>query len=316
MKIRYGVLSFLIVCLAGCGNKPPQCSDEKTIELVKRIFQQSLAKKLNEPVNEGGFLEKMTKDQIEKLKQDIKLVVSTIRTSASDEKAGKVACDAVLEAEFPHAAKDPIKRLIVPGALMSDPIPVPKDLERLVFLNVRLHDTGTRDLKVNGLVVSTEIQYTSQMTDDKKEHLVEMRGFKGVVDLVSALGSMGVFKPVSATTTTNDFKATATPSAEAEIAAAKVAPKRNVSGVTLQAFECGDTCQLKYVDANGNSQTAICTDTKGCRSWAERTREFLPLIGAKADLVIGKKYIPEGGVTMDNVEGIILADVDPLSSSK
>jgi hypothetical protein len=42
----------------------------------------------------------------------------------------------------------------------------------------------------------------------------------------------------------------------------------------------------------------------------------LPLIGAKADLVIGKKYIPEGGVTTDNVVGISLADVDPPSSTK
>lgn len=76
------------------------------------------------------------------------------------------------------------------------------------------------------------------------------------------------------------------------------------------------TCQLKYVDSNGNSQSAICTDTKGCQSWAEGPKGFMPLIGAKADLVIGKKYIPEGGVTMDNVVGISLADADPPSSSK
>ena len=105
----------------------------------------------------------------------------------------------------------------------------------------------------------------------------------------------------------SDIATASAPSAESEIAAAKAVPKRNVAGVTLQAFECGDTCQLKYVDSNGNSQSAICTDTKGCQSWAEGPKGFMPLIGAKADLVIGKKYIAEGGVTMDNVEAIDLA---------
>lgn len=287
MKAKLLCASLLISMLVACGNKPPQCSNEKSIDLVKRIFHKSLAEKQNEPGEDASLLEKM--------KQDVKLVVSTIRTAATDEKVGKVTCDAVLEAEFPPAAKLP--------------------MENPIFRNAMLRDPATRDLKVNGLVVSTEIQYTSQMTDDKKEHLVEMRGFKGVVDLVSALGNMGVFKQVSATTT-NDFKVTATPSAEAEIAAAKAAPKRNVSGVTLQAFDCGGTCQLKYVDANGNNQTAICTDTKGCQSWAEGPRGFVPLMGAKADLVIGKKYMPEGGVTMDNVVSISLADVETPSASK
>lgn len=287
MKAKLLCASLLMSMLVACGNKPPQCSDEKSIDLVRRIFHKSLAEKQNEPGEDASLLEKM--------KQDVKLVVSTIRTAATDEKVGKVTCDAVLEAELPPAAKVP--------------------MENPIFRNAMLRDPATSDLKVNGLVVTAEIQYTSQMTDDKKEHLIEMRGFKGVVDLVSALGNMGVFKPVSPTTT-NDFKVTATPSAEAEIAAAKAAPKRNVSGVTLQAFECGDTCQLKYVDANGNNQTAICTDTKGCQSWAEGPKGFMPLIGAKADLVIGKKYIPEGGVTMDNVVGISLADVDSPASSK
>ena len=288
MKIRYAVLPLLVLCLTACGNKPPQCSDEKTVELVKRIFHNSLMEKQNEPGEDASLLEKM--------KQDVKLVVGTIRTAATDEKIGKVTCDAVIEAQLPTAAKAP--------------------LENPIFRNAMQRDPATRDLKVNGLVVSTEIQYTSQMTDDKKEHLVEMRGFKGIVDLVSALGNMGVFKAVSAIPTTSDSTTAAAPSAESEIATAKAAPKRSVAGVTLQAFECGDTCQLKYVDSNGNSQSAICTDTKGCQSWAEGPKGFMPLIGAKADLVIGKKYIPEGGVTMDNVVGISLADVDPPSSSK
>ena len=90
MKIRYAVLALIALCLTACGNKPPQCSDDKTVELVKRIFHKSLTEKQNEPGEDTSLLEKM--------KQDVKLVVSTIRTSATDEKVGKVTCDAVLEA--------------------------------------------------------------------------------------------------------------------------------------------------------------------------------------------------------------------------
>ena len=176
MKIRYAALALLVLCLTACGNKTPQCSDEKTVELVKRIFHNSLTEKQNEPGEDASLLEKM--------KQDVKLVVGTIRTAATDEKIGKVTCDAVLEAALPPAAKAP--------------------LENPIFRNAMQRDPATRDLKVNGVVVSTEIQYTSQMTDDKKEHLVEMRGFKGVVDLVSALGNMGVFKSAGAAPTTPD----------------------------------------------------------------------------------------------------------------
>ena len=274
------LLSIVLVTfsLAGCSNKPPSCSDEKTVELVKRIFHKSLTEKQNEPGEDASLLDKM--------KQDVKLVVNTIRTSATDEKVGKVTCDAVLEAELPATAKAP--------------------LENPIFRTAMVRDPSTRDLKVNGLMVSTDIQYNSQMTDDKKEHLVEMRGFKGIVDLVSALGSMGAFKTTNAVPATNAPKATQTPSHETEIASAQAAQKRTVAQVTLQAFECGDLCHLKYVDANGNTQSAICMDTEGCRSWANGPKGFTPLIGAKADLVIGKKFIPAGNEAVDNVLEISL----------
>jgi hypothetical protein len=133
----------------------------------------------------------------------------------------------------------------------------------------------------------------------------------------------GMPKVPVAPTTENSDKTTnqtnsepASPSPQAEIAAANAVTKRTVAGAVLQAFECNDTCQLKYADASGQSHTAICMDTKGCRSWAEDPKGFLPLIGAKADLVIGKKYVPEGGITMDNVVDISLNDVDTSTPSK
>lgn len=81
---------------------------------------------------------------------------------------------------------------------------------------------------------------------------------------------------------------------------------RSVTAVTLQSFECGDTCQLRYADASGESHSAICSDSKLCVAWADELKRFAPLIGAKADLVVGKKFVPEGSVTMDSIEEVRL----------
>ncbi len=288
MKIRYAVLPMLVLCLTACGNKTPQCSDEKTLELVKGIFYDAMTGEQFKPNGDEGLLEQM--------KQGVKLTVKLIRTASTDDKTGKLVCNAELNVELPEASKKAMTNYLAMGSWLGVPV--------------------DRKLKIDGTTVSTDIEYTSQMTDDKKQQLVEMRGFRGAVELVTTIGNMGAFKPVTSALPSASPREIQTGSIDAEIAAAKAAPKRNVAGVTLQAFECGDTCQLKYVDANGNSQSAICTDTKGCQSWAEGPKGFMPLIGAKADLVIGKKYILEGGVTMDNVVGISLADVDPPSSSK
>jgi hypothetical protein len=81
---------------------------------------------------------------------------------------------------------------------------------------------------------------------------------------------------------------------------------RIVNAVTLQSFECGDTCQLQYADASGQSHSAICSDSKLCDAWADESKKFVPLIGAKADLVVGKKFVPEGNVTIDSIEEVRL----------
>lgn len=266
--MKPGLLTGVLVTLAlvGCSTKPTSCSDEKTIELVKRIFFDSLAEKQKEP-NEDATL-------FDKMKLDVKLVVSTIRTSASDEKVGKVTCDAVLVAELPATAKAPLENPNFRNAIVSDP--------------------STRELKVNGLMVSTDIQYTSQLTDDKKEQLVEMRGSKGLVNLVSALGNMGAFK-----------------SAKAEPVAVEV-PKpvsedrRVVANAKLQSIECNDYCQLKYLDTAGNSQSALCLDAEQCRSWAKEPKSFASWVGATAELTVVKKFIPEGNTYADSVVAIFV----------
>ncbi len=279
MMIRYLTICILALSLSACSNKPPACSDEKTIELIKQIFHDTLAEKQKQPGLDVSLLDTM--------KRDVKLVVSSIRTAATDDKVGKITCDAVLEAEFPVTAK--------------------KQLDGLQNMRRTLPMPEYAGLKMNGLIVSADIQYSTQLTDNKKEQMVELSGFKGVVELVSAVSIYGVFKKEAAAPATSDATAAAKPSTDQTNASANSAAKRSVSGVTLQSFECGDTCQLRYADASGESHSAICSDAKLCDSWADEPKKFAPLIGAKADLVVGKKFVPEGNVTIDNIEEVRLA---------
>jgi hypothetical protein len=271
--IRCLAICLVALSLAACANKPPACSDEKTIELIKQIFYESLAETQKQPGLDASLLDAM--------KRDLKLAVSSIRTAATDDKVGKITCDAVLEAEFPSTAK--------------------KQLENFQVRRGTLPTLEFANLKVNGLNVSVDIQYSTQLTDDKKQQMVELSGFKGVVDLVSAVSVYGGFKKEAAEPARSDATSVAKPSSEQPPAPATTSEKRTVSGVTLQSFECGDTCQLRYADALGQSHSAICSDAKLCDAWADEPKKFAPLIGAKADLVVGKKFVPEGNVTIDSV---------------
>lgn len=108
------------------------------------------------------------------------------------------------------------------------------------------------------------------------------------------------------TAPTTDAKQEAVTTTSKSESSASTQATRVVNAVTLQSFECGDTCQLQYADTSGHSHSAICSDAKLCDSWADEPKRFAPLIGAKADLVVGKKFVPEGNVTIDNIEEVKL----------
>lgn len=165
MMQRTLMLSLAVLALAGCGPKAPGCNDEQTLGLVKNIYFQTLTRKQNEPSEDASLLDAM--------KRDVKLAITTVRTAASDEKVGKLTCQATLEATLPASAATALQHPLLRDAMARDP--------------------STRNLKLDGLVLSADVQYTSQMTDDRKEHLVELSDFQGIVDMVSALGSMGAF---------------------------------------------------------------------------------------------------------------------------
>lgn len=94
-----------------------------------------------------------------------------------------------------------------------------------------------------------------------------------------------------------------------EIAAAMPPPAtaRTVSQITLEAFECGDVCHLRYRDASGSTTSVVCVDAGRCREWASAPASFASFIGTRADLVIGRKFIAEGGVTVDSVVEVIVS---------
>ena len=280
--------SLVFAVLTGCGIKVPACSDEQNLTLIRQIFNDELLARNTLPSKDT--------DWVSKFQQASKTEFTVIRTVSVDEKIGKTSCAATLVTSFPESARAFLNSSRSPDAYEKD----------YPGLNV----------KVNGVTLSNEIRYTSQMTDDKKKLLVEVNGVQAPAELASFAGRTGLF--LSKAIPVNSAETTAAPvqSADTDIAAAKAAPSRSISGVVLQAFGCGDTCQLQYADSSGASQNAICQEPKVCQSWADDPKAFLPLIGSKADLIVGKKYVLEGGVTMDNVLGISLPNAPTPSTTK
>jgi hypothetical protein len=283
-KIRiWGVLfGVFTLALTACSSKPPQCNDESTLALVKKIYMNLLTEKVGALGQQPALLAKM--------KSNVKLSINTILATANDEKIGKVTCKATLVADLPEFAKF--------------------SLENADFRKALSQDVLTNDLNIKGLSVSADIRYTAQMTVDKNEQLVELAGHQGIVELVAALGTMRIFddaietKPVP--TKLSDIVQPALP-----------ASKRTLLQVTLQSFECGDICHLNYKDEVGAPQSAVCVDAEQCRAWAEKLETFNQWIGTKADLVLGKKFMAQGGVTLNNVLEITLAasPAKPISSA-
>jgi hypothetical protein len=277
--VLIGVIAF---ALTACSSKPPQCNDESTLGLVKEIYTNLLTEKVGALGQQPALLAKM--------KSSVKLSINTILATANDEKIGKVTCKATLVADLPEFAKF--------------------SLENAEFRKALSQDVLTNDLNIKGLSVSADIRYTAQMTVDKNEQLVELAGHQGIVELVAALGTMRIFDDA--------IETKPVPSKSSEIVQpALPTSKRTLLQVTLQSFECGDICHLNYKDEVGAPQSAVCVDAEQCRAWAQKLETFNQLIGTKADLVLGKKFMAQGGVTLDNVLEITLAagPAKPISSA-
>lgn len=170
-KIRFGasVICALVTAavLAGCGVKPPTCGDEPSLSLVREVVLDEIAASDKQPSQDPGWSKAF--------KTNSKIDFLFVRTTSQDEKIGKVNCASTMVTTFPEGARTWLSNTLMPDAFRKD----------YPGLN----------MKIDGLKLSADIQYSSQMTDDKKSLLVEVQGFRGVVEVASLAGRYGNFKP-------------------------------------------------------------------------------------------------------------------------
>lgn len=138
------LLCLSVVALPALG-QTPACSDGRTTELVKRIFAQSVERQT------AGFPQ--AQDMYRGIISRIAVNVRSIRTAEMDRQIGKYYCEGTMEVRLsPKGA-----------AVMSAPH----------AQAVLAQSAETRGVRVAGNTVTHEVRFTSQLTDDKKEHFVE-----------------------------------------------------------------------------------------------------------------------------------------------
>ncbi len=155
-------VNIAIFTLAGCGAKTPPCADPKSIDLVRQIFHDALQK---QAVASG--LDKSLADQITSA---VQITVTMIRTANRDDKLDKYTCEASLEAKLPDKLVQTIGN-------------TPVRLSELV------------EYEPSGGHLKSRVQYTSQTTDDTKQHLVELRGYAPLAEVLLVFAAKDAFKP-------------------------------------------------------------------------------------------------------------------------
>lgn len=137
----------------------PTCTDGQTIQLVKDIFTQSIERQA------AGF------PQGQRLASEIMTLigvsVQTIRTTKVDRPAGKHYCQGVLEIRLSEQG----------AAKMNNPR----------ALAMMAQDPETRGIRFSGRSITHDIRFSSQLTDDRKEHFVEVVGHKMLAELLFQL---------------------------------------------------------------------------------------------------------------------------------
>jgi hypothetical protein len=152
------ILVTLIVGMHGCGTKTPSCSDEDTIKLVKETFHQALI----DSATAAGIDNSVTNNIFNKLGVN----VSAITTASHDEKIGKYQCNASFETKLSGKS----------AQIINTP---------LFKMNIK-SDLSLSQVKVADDSITNDIQYSSQLTDDKKQHITYVTGLKPIVDIVIA----------------------------------------------------------------------------------------------------------------------------------
>lgn len=140
-------------------SQAPVCADGRTIRLVKDIFAQSIERQA------AGF------PQGQRLAKEvmalIKVEVHSVRTAKANLPVGKNHCQGVLEIGLSQQG----------AAKMNNP--------RALAMMAR--DPEIQGIRFSGRSVSNAIRFSSQLTDDGKEQVVEAIGHQMLAELVFQL---------------------------------------------------------------------------------------------------------------------------------
>ena len=144
---KVGISMSVLFALAGCGTKTPSCSDPATVDLVKKIYQQSFDKELSTASEER-------KKRIQYTAKDTTISLDSITTESTDDSVGKRTCEAHLVVTVP-----------------SEAIP------QLADMNTILRATyEPQGVSMSGNAITGRVTYTVQRTEDKGELLVSLTG--------------------------------------------------------------------------------------------------------------------------------------------
>jgi len=152
------IVFFAVMSLPAHGQTPP-CSDTRTIELVKRIFEQAIERRV------AG--QPRAKDIVSGVMARSSVTVRSIRTASTEKDAGKHFCEGILEIE------------LSPRSIAYLNTPEGRAMLAKGF--------DTRTVRIEGNKAARDVRYTSHTTDDGKQHFVEAGNFQGLAELAYRL---------------------------------------------------------------------------------------------------------------------------------
>jgi uncharacterized protein YecT (DUF1311 family) len=152
LRARAALLGLVLIFVAGCGNEPPGCADEKTVSLVKDVFWDSVEKSAADPAE---------KARIDSARAQFNVALQSPRLTQKQADAGKVVCAGTLSVVLTDAAAKTVDKLFRRST-------------------------------------SADVEYSSQITADGKQHYVELAGHDAPAEYVRSLVAMGAFDRPSA----------------------------------------------------------------------------------------------------------------------
>lgn len=167
--IRYLPL-LAILCTAGCAPKTPDCGDEKTIALVKKIYSDA--------VLETAKTTKADLRHVEAVLARLPVRLTYVRTQSIDEKVGKYSCEADLE-------------IVLPGDITEQAHVDSGSWEAQSLASLQ-REMKRQGIKLVGKVLKDSTRFDSQLTADTRSHVVSVVGIAPIAATVATLADKGI----------------------------------------------------------------------------------------------------------------------------